>query len=67
MQLFLPPMDEQALAFTIAIIGDLTYCQEKALAYQIIELNGCDTLIHARDDLLCDSCSIDVIGIKAIT
>lgn len=35
--------------------------------YQVIQLNGANTLVNTRDDLLGDGCSINVLGVKAIT
>ena len=35
--------------------------------YQVVELNGANTLVDTRDDFLCDSSSIDMLRIKTIT
>jgi hypothetical protein len=35
--------------------------------YQVIQLDGADTLVDTRDDLLGDSSSINVLGVEAIT
>jgi hypothetical protein len=35
--------------------------------YEVIEFNGGDTMVHARDDLLGNGNSIDVLGIETIT
>lgn len=35
--------------------------------YQVVQLNGVNTLVDTGDDLLCDSRSIDMIRIKAVT
>jgi hypothetical protein len=37
------------------------------VTYQVVQLNGVDTLVDTRDDLLRDSSSIDVIRVEAIT
>lgn len=34
--------------------------------YQIVQFNRCDALVHARDDLLGDGSSIDVLGVEPI-
>lgn len=36
-------------------------------AYKIIQLNGRHTLVHPRYDLLCDTGSINMLCVKAIT
>lgn len=38
-----------------------------AQAYQVIELDGVDTLVDTGDDLLGNGGSIDVLGIEAVT
>lgn len=35
--------------------------------YQVVQLNGANTLVDTRDDLLCDSSSIDMLRVKAVT
>lgn len=37
------------------------------VTHQVIQLNGVDTLVYTRDDLLRDGGSIDVLRVKAIT
>jgi hypothetical protein len=39
----------------------------RGYTYQIIKLYSGDALVHARDDLLGDGSSIDVIRVEAIT
>jgi len=34
--------------------------------YQVVQLNGANTLVDTRDDLLCDSSSINMLRIKAV-
>jgi hypothetical protein len=36
-------------------------------AYQVVELDGGDALVHTRDDLLCDSGGIDMVRVKTVT
>lgn len=35
--------------------------------YQVVQFNGTNTLVDTRNDLLCDSSSIDMLGVKAVT
>lgn len=35
--------------------------------YQVIKLDGSDTAIHTRDDLLGDSNGVDMVGVEAVT
>jgi hypothetical protein len=37
------------------------------VTYQVVQLDGVDTLVDTRDDLLRDSSSINVIRVEAIT
>lgn len=37
------------------------------MTYEVIKLDSSDTLVDTRDDLLRDRCSIDMLGIEAIT
>ena len=34
--------------------------------YQIIQLNGSDTLVDTRDNLLCDCCGVYMVGIQPV-
>lgn len=35
--------------------------------YQVIQLNRCYTLVDTRDNLLCNRCGINMLGIESIT
>ena len=37
------------------------------MTYQIVQLDGCDAAIHARDNLLGDGDGVDVVHVEAIT
>jgi hypothetical protein len=36
-------------------------------SYQIVELDGSNTLVDSRDDLHCDSGGVDMLRVKAVT
>jgi len=35
--------------------------------YEVVQLNSGDTLVNTRDDLLCDCCGVDMLGIQSVT
>lgn len=35
--------------------------------YQVVQFNGANALVNTRDDLLCDSSSIDMLRVKTVT
>ena len=41
-------------------------CQKK-LTYEVIKLDCGYTLVDTRDDFLCDCCSVNMVGVEAIT
>jgi hypothetical protein len=43
------------------------YRSKSKNAYQIVKLDGGDTSINTRDDLLSDSNGVDMVGVKSVT
>jgi hypothetical protein len=37
------------------------------MSYQVVELDGRDALVNARDDLDCDGGGVDVIRVEPVT
>lgn len=42
-------------------------CKKGGKSYQVVELDSGHTLIDTRDDLLCDCCSVDMLGVESVT